>query len=180
MHQACVLAWGSFETFCKEVFIASLNQRPDLFGIISKNQKLRDRFPVAQSSWPSILESARYDLTGKLGTIIASDRDFSSPQLLKDLFPILFADFGAKEELLKEFESQDLWILGNRRHLIVHRCGIVDAEYMRKCNDSSQKLGCVLTLKGSDIEKTFATVARCAVYLYAVARRCWLTSHSET
>ncbi|WP_126227968.1 hypothetical protein [Burkholderia ambifaria] len=93
MHQACLLAWSAYETFCKEVFVASLNKRPDLYGVILKNQGLRERFSIAQGAWPALLERAGYDLVGKLGTIIGADKDFSSPQLLKDIFPILFAEF---------------------------------------------------------------------------------------
>lgn len=174
MHQACLLTWGAFEVYCKDVFIAALNKRPDLYGVIAKNQKLKERFSIAQGAWPNILEKNAYDLTGKLGTIIGADRDFSSPQLLKDLFPVLFAELGAPDEFLRVFESPELWLVGQRRHLIAHRCGIVDAEYVRKCNDSSQEIGRLLFLRGRDLAESLSVVARAASFLYGAARRCWI------
>jgi len=32
MHQAILLIWSAFETYCKEVFILSLNERPQLYS----------------------------------------------------------------------------------------------------------------------------------------------------
>ncbi|MDN7790421.1 hypothetical protein QZM66_22925 [Burkholderia contaminans] len=175
MHQACLLAWSAYENFCKDVFIHSLNKRPDLYGVILKNQNLKERFSISQAAWPNLLERAGYDLVGKLGTIIGSDKDFSSPQLLKDLFPILFSEYSGDEGFFKIIQSHELWVLGNRRHLIAHRCGVVDADYMRKCDDSTQKIGQLLTLRGRDIGQSLGIVAAAAMSLYAVARRCWMT-----
>ena len=143
--------------------------------MILKNQSLKERFSISQTAWPNLLERAGYDLVGKLGTIIGSDKDFSSPQLLKDLFPILFAGFSEDGSFFKVIQSHELWVLGNRRHLIAHRCGVVDSDYMRKCDDSTQKVGQLLTLRGRDIAQSLGVVAAAAMSLYAVARRCWMT-----
>ncbi|MBR8234269.1 MULTISPECIES: hypothetical protein [unclassified Burkholderia] len=175
MHQASLLAWSAYENFCKDVFIYSLNRRPDLYGVILKNQNLKERFSISQAAWPNVLERAGYDLIGKLGTIIGSDKDFSSPQLLKDLFPVLFSEFHGNENFFTIIQSRDLWVLGNRRHLIAHRCGVVDADYMKKCDDSTQKIGQLLTLRGRDIAQSLGAVAAAAMCLYGVARVCWMT-----
>lgn len=76
MHQACLLAWSAFETYCKEVFVAAVNQRPALYSALLKVQPLKERFAVSTSGWPGLLEAHGYDLNGKLGTIIGTDKDF--------------------------------------------------------------------------------------------------------
>jgi len=172
MHQACVLIWAAFETYCKEVFIASLNQKPSLFAVIQGTQVLRERFGIQASSWPALLEKHDYDLQGKLGRIIARDRDFSSGQLIKDLFPVLFEGMGPEfPEWLTQ--SDALWVLAQRRHLVAHRCGIVDKEYLDKTGDKVQVIGQSLKLRGSDMAEAMGKAAAFAIILYAQARCCW-------
>jgi hypothetical protein len=174
LHQACLLSWGAFETYCKTVFIAAVNQKPSLYAVLLKSQNLKERFGLPQSSWPSILESHNYDLNGKLGTIVAADKDFSSPQLLKDLFPTLFAGLpGEHKKFMELFASDQFWNLGQRRHLIAHRCAIVDAEYQKRTGDLSQPVGELLRLRGRDVGEALGTVAKLAIGLYARARYCW-------
>lgn len=179
MHQACLLIWGALEIYCKEVFIYSLNERPELYLNLQKNESLKSRFSISQSSWMTILESHGFNLNGKLGTIVAADKDFSSPQLLQSLFTPLYAGFNASPELLAYFQSKELWKLGQRRHLIAHKCALVDNEYISKTGDSSQEIGNVLHLKGRDVAEGMAIAAQCAIGLYGWARFCW-TDQEET
>jgi hypothetical protein len=173
MHQACLLIWGAFEIYCKEVFILSLNERPQLFQNIQKDPELKDYFSVSQGAWPSLLDSCGYDLNGKLGIIVAGNKEFSSPHLLRNLFVKLYVGLPGHPELLKYFQSNDLWQLGQRRNLIAHRCGVVDAEYIKKANDLHQELGSLLQLKGRDVAAGMAIVAQCAIAIYDWARHCW-------
>jgi len=173
MHQGSLLAWAAFETFCKEVFIAVLNRRPSLYAALLRNQQLKERFGISSSSWPHLLEQHDYDLNGHLGTILGADRDFSSPQLVRDLFPLLLATLPGPDGLEEAINSEHLWLLGNRRHLIAHRCGIVDVDYLRKCNDPKQAAGELLVLRGRDLAQGLGAVARASILLYAKARYCW-------
>jgi hypothetical protein len=173
MHQACLLIWSAVETYSKQVFVDSLNEKPSLLSAIYKSPQLKERFAISNSSWPALLEAHGYNFQGKLGTIIAGDRDFSSPQLLRDLFPVMFAgisNFGFPPEI---FQSDALWILGQRRHLIAHRCGIVDQDYLDKTKDTTQKLGALLQLRGKDVAESMAAAAGYAICLYGNARYCW-------
>ncbi|MBA3772379.1 MAG: hypothetical protein H0X13_07830 [Ramlibacter sp.] len=176
MHQACLLTWAAFETYCKSVFIAAVNQKPSLYTVILKSQVLKERFGLQQGSWPGILEAHSYDLNGKLGTILGADKDFSSPQLLMDLFPCLFEVLpGVHSKFMAPFDSKEFWRLGQRRHLIAHRCGIVDEEYLRRTSDETQSLGAALKLRGRDVGDGLGIAARLAIGLYARARFCWYT-----
>jgi hypothetical protein len=176
MHQGSLLAWAAFETFCKEVFIAVLNRRPSLYGKLLRNQALKERFAISSSGWPHLLEQNGYDLNGKLGTIVGSDRDFSSPQLLKELFPLLLEDLPGPAGFEDAMADERLWVLGNRRHLIAHRCGVVDVDYMRKCHDDRQTAGQLLVLRGRDLAESLVAVARASSFVYGKARHCWDSS----
>lgn len=175
MHQACLLIWSAFEVFCKDIFVSVLNKSPSLYANLVNCQWTKERFGVSQNSWVKLLETHKYDLNGKLGSIVGSDKDFSSPQLLMEIFEVLFKDFDDSQKHLNSFKDSGIWLLGQRRHLIAHRCGIVDQEYLDKTRDASQVLGNVLQLRGKDLSVGMTAVAQCALGLAAIASRCWET-----
>lgn len=171
MYQACILFWSALENLCKDVFILMLNRKPNLYSKILKNNFLKEKLGLAQGTWEKLLEEHDYDLNGKLGFIIASNKDFSMPRLLQELFGVVLDS--EKETIDLFFKSDNLWILGQRRHLIAHRCGIIDQEYMNKTKDVKQEIGQPLTLTGEDIENAGVVVGQCAIVLYAAARKLW-------
>lgn len=173
MFQACILIWSALENYCKDVFILMLNQRPQLYKKLLADSFLKDKFSISQGSWEKLLEEHGYDLNGKLGHIVASNKDFSSPKLLQKVFFFILDDHPEASDALDYFKSESLWLLGQRRHLLVHRCGIVDDEYMDKTNDKLQKIGEQLSLKGQDISVSFGIAAQCAIVLYGTARHLW-------
>jgi len=173
LHQACILIWSALETFSKQIFIASLNQRPALLTAILKSQELKERFSISNNTWANLLQTHDFDLKGKLGTIIAANRDFSSPQLLRDLFPVMFNGMSTIGFPHSDSQQDTLWKLGQRRHLIAHRCGIVDQDYLDKTHDDSQVIGKLLNLRGRDLGEAMRATAGFAILLYGNARYCW-------
>lgn len=176
MHQALLLIWSALELYCKELFILSLNVRPGLFSNVQAVPALKQRFAISQDRWLPLLEQHDYDFNGCLGNIVAGDRDFSSPQLLRDLFGALYRGVSTRNgegaELLDCFQDEAFWRLGQRRHLIAHKCAIVDEEYISKTEDSTQTVGQLLKLRGRDVGEAMSVSARCAVALIFWASRC--------
>lgn len=172
MHQACVLMWSSFEVYSKEILTLVLNKNPSLFGVVQSRPRLKDRFGVGSSSWSSLLEQHNYDLTGKLGTIVVSGKDLSSPELLRELFPAIFESLVKDSTLLGAFNSESFWLLGHRRHLIAHRCGVVDQHYLDRVEDD-QELGSILKVNGRQLVEAMSTLTSCALGMYIGARKCW-------
>lgn len=171
MHQACLLVWSAIEIFSKEIFIYALNDNPSLYNKITKSPYLKDRFAVGNARWAELLEQHDYNLVGKLGTVVAADKDFSSPKLIRELFPIIFDEpnlIGFPEGI---FNSEALMKLGQRRHLIAHKCGIVDDDYLKKSGDTTQKIGQMLNLRGRDIAEALAATASFAILVYGNARK---------
>lgn len=173
MHQACILVWSAVETLCKDIFIASVNKRPALYSVIQGNPKLKERFSISQSALLGHLENHNFDLNGKLGTVIAADKDFSSPTLICELIPALFTLADGPGFPVDVFEKDALWRLGHRRHLIAHRCGIVDRDYLNKTADDAQVSGSLLKLRGRDIAEAMGAVASFAILLYGNSATLW-------
>lgn len=174
MYQACILFWSALENLSKDVFILILNRKPKLYSKIVNNNFLKDKLGLSQGIWEKLLEEHDYDLNGKLGYIIANNKDFSMPKLLQEVFGVILNEYvDAPDAIDSFFKSDDLWLLGQRRHLIAHKCGIVDQEYMNKTNDLKQTIGEPLVLRGDDIENARIIVGRCAIVLYATARHLW-------
>lgn len=89
------------------------------------------------------------------------------------MIPALFSRVGGigfPEDVLNK---RALWLLGQRRHLVAHRCGIVDREYLDKAKDDRQEEGHPLKLRGRDIAESLGAAASYAILLYGNARYCW-------
>ena len=63
-----------------------------------------------------------------------------------------------------EMRSPDLWMLNQRRHLIVHRRGIVDEAYLGKTSDSAP-LGLPLQPTSKELESYITAVERASIEL---------------
>lgn len=168
MYQACILIWSALENYCKDVFIIALNHKPQLYKKLLKDPFLKDRFSLGQMSWEKLLDEHGFNLNGKLGQIIAGNKDFSSPNLIQKVFFCILDEQLKPPHVLDYFKEKDLLILGQRRHLIAHRAGIIDVEYLKKTKEK-QKIGEQLVLRGFDIAKGLAITAQCAMVLYATA-----------
>lgn len=179
LHQACILIWSAVETFSKQTFIEAVNRRPSLYNKVVAVPELKERFALSNSTWTNLLQEHDFNLNGKLGTIIAANRDFSSPQLLKDLFPAMFKGLSSLGFGLDDNQWKAFWELGQRRHLIAHRCGVVDKEYMNKTSDECQQVGKLLQLRGRDLGEALGAAAGFAILLYGNARYCWRETKSS-
>ena len=62
--------------------------------------------------------------------------------------------------------AQSLWLLWQRRHLIVHRRGIVDAQFISNTGATSAQ-GTRLVVESGDIDEALMTVKDVAVALLA-------------
>ncbi len=62
-------------------------------------------------------------------------------------------------------QKWNVWLLFNRRHLVVHRCGIVDAEYLDQTGDAAQRIGSMLHVTPEALEGDMRSVAEFGVAL---------------
>ena len=72
-------------------------------------------------------------------------------------------------ELSIALESQDLWRLGHRRHLVAHRSGVVDENYLNQTGDSGQVVGKPLVVHRWEIDKVISELAKTALLIFLSA-----------
>ena len=68
-------------------------------------------------------------LSKKIGTVLISQLNFGDLTNIKRVFAVLFPN---ALELVTCLNDPNLWLLYQRRHLIVHRRGIVDETYLER------------------------------------------------
>lgn len=132
LRQCSVLLWGSFEVCAKDSVAALLNARPSL-TILLQNDPRTKRVIDAKSIGLQVLEEYGFDLSSRMGEWYTRSAPTWTLQTVRDTFSVLCPDSKALHEALG---SEDLWILGMRRHLIVHSAGTVDEQYKRLTGDA--------------------------------------------
>lgn len=167
-QQALVLLWGAYETYARDIFVLALNETPVLFARLLKTP-LKDRFQSSHVFSSSGLERYDFSLKGRLGEAVADGKDFSSPALLRILFEHLFAGAEHHEWVVKHCQSPVLWMLGHRRHVIAHRAGFVDEEYVNSTGDTTQEVGKLLVVRPGDVERAIHSIAVAAICVAFVA-----------
>jgi hypothetical protein len=140
LRQAVVMIWGAFEVLCRDVFVGLLNNNP------TEVQKLTadsDTKKIFQAKGIGLEELSEYDfdVSKNLGNVFVNAYDFSSLGAIKQTFKVLFF---SNKELQDQLNDHRLWILHQRRHLIVHRRAVVDKQYLNKTGEK-MKIGEQLT-----------------------------------
>ena len=93
-----------------------------------------------------------------LGNLLLSDRHLDSLPVVKDVLGVIFP---SDSELRRVLGSPDLWLLWQRRRLIVHRRGLIDASYLAKTSDAGT-IGSRLSVAPLYVEASFSLVGKTA------------------
>lgn len=156
-RQGVVLTWSAFEVFCRDLFVDLLNDKPELAERLLASPAGRKRFTVEKIDWQT-LTSFGFDLSSSLGTFLSRRTDLDDIQTIRDAFGALFPNANSLNQRLAD---ADLWLLFQKRNLIVHRRGIVDKQYLEKTGDKLA-IGDSMWISPDEIERLLqAVVAAC-------------------
>jgi hypothetical protein len=147
LQQSLVLAWSAFEVLSRDFFVCYVNHVPSAVAILLGDPGCRKRFDVAKLP-VEVLAEHGYDLSSKMGTILAPQNDLADLATIKSAFLALF---GTSPVLRSSLGDRRLWQIAQRRHMIVHRRAIVDVEFVRNTGESLV-VGSKLPLSPMDIE----------------------------
>ena len=151
LFYSCVsLAWGAFESAAKDCWIASVNLYPSILvpGIVGKVQGADSVEGVSSKSISfGILAKHGFDLRGCVGDVLAPKFDFTGVAGIRVAYS---AAFGANSDIASALASPNLVELEATRHLVVHRAGWIDSEYLRRVR-SEAKLGSRLEIAGGSL-----------------------------
>ena len=135
LSQAVVLTWSALEVLAHDLFEEILNQHPKKVLDLVSEPSLKHRFEFKLS----LNELADYDfnISSSVGSLLAAQRDFSDIRIIKAALPPLLT---TQAQVVEALSQRSLWILCQKRYLIVHRRGIVDSRYLEATGEDL-KLG---------------------------------------
>jgi hypothetical protein len=160
LSQGAVLIWSAFEVLARELFVRHLNSRPSEAARLLSLPEGRRLFQLKGLDFETLAEYG-FDLSVKMGTVLASAHDLASLGALKTVFRALLPE---SEELHKALDVKELWMLSQRRHLIVHQRGIVDSKYIASTGDT-QQVGERLSISTDELMRYIVLVQQAAAEL---------------
>ena len=132
LRQGAVLAWGAIEVLARDLFVAHVNDHPEYFGQLAAHPSTKSRFNLKAID-PSDLAAHNFNLSRSMGSFLLQATDFSELAVIKDTYSVLFPSDNSLRAALNE---TTLWMLYQRRHLIVHKRGVVDRQYCEKTGET--------------------------------------------
>ncbi len=131
--QGDVLVWGALEVLASDLFVAVLNGDPQLTTTLLENETAKRLFGL-KTFTVDALAGFRFDLSRHMGDVLVSHHPVDSIPTMKTVFGTLYPQ---DEDLRQALNTRNLFVLNQRRHLIVHRRALIDAEYVRLVGEGS-------------------------------------------
>lgn len=148
-RQGIVLIWSAVEVLARDAFVYLLDTKPSYANLLLADPANRKRFSTERIEWQT-LSSYGYDLSSSLGTYLISRGDLKNMPAIRAIYGALFP---SADILQQRLADRRLWNLSHKRHLIVHKRGIVDQAYLDATGDTLT-LGSQLWVTPSDVEDT--------------------------
>lgn len=149
--QALIGSWSVFEAFSRSMIVTLLNEFPRLVGNVVNSSDLKELLGKQPIDLQMIGEFG-YDLSKSMGTVLFRSRRLDSLGHIRSIFKCIFSEREVQQAL-----GKSVWVLNQRRHLFVHRRGIVDQEYLSNTGDSLP-LGQKLRINALDLEESLRSV----------------------
>jgi len=147
IRQSAVLCWGALEVLARDVFATYMNTNPVAAIKVTDHPSTRGRFDLKAISI-EVLAIHQFDVSNRMGDILLQHQDLTELTAIRDVYQVLFPDAQALRSALCE---KNLWLLNQRRHLIVHKRGIVDQRYLDRTGDNAE-LGSVLKILPGELK----------------------------
>ena len=151
------MVWGAFEAFVSDALIVFLNRNPKRASALLSDDKTKKHFSGRVSI--EAIESYGFDVSGSMGDLLLGERGIDSLAVIKDVFQTLFP---THSDLHATMKKDGLWLLWQRRHLLVHKRGLVDAAYLKQTGDK-QPVGERLRISASYLDEIFGLVSGAGV-----------------
>ena len=132
LHQGVVLLWSAFEVLCRDTFESLLNEDPAKVQALVSHPITKKRFEAEKVSLDTLAQYG-FDISTQLGTILVRQHDFSDLPTIKAVYSVLFPN---NADLNEALTHHHLWMLYQRRHLVVHRRGVIDQNYIKATGES--------------------------------------------
>jgi len=153
LEQGLALLWSALEVLCRDTFETTLNAVPAKAKALVDDPTTRNRFEAGRLPLDTLLEYG-FDLSGKLGTVLVTQQDFSDLRTIKAVYSVLYPRCA---DLRQALSHRELWILFQRRHLVVHRRCVIDRPYLEATGETLD-VGTHLIVTPNDFERALDVV----------------------
>ena len=154
--------WSIIEVLFRDTFELYLNENPAKAILLLKREDFRKRLADVKKLTLEELADYSFDISNRVGTFLIARTDFSN---LKNIMVCIPPLFEPSPDLIEQLGQQDLWLLNQRRHLFVHRAGIVDKDYFDKTSDNVA-IGEPLIITPDMVEEHISTAVELANTLF--------------
>jgi hypothetical protein len=156
LSETLVMIWGAFEVFVSDVVRGKLNLDPSMAMKLVTSDPVRKHFRKDVSI--ETLAGLGFDLNRAMGDVLLSDQQLENLPRMRE---VLSALLPGAERLHEAMAGRSLWLLWQRRHLIVHRRGIVDAQFIANTGETAA-LGSRIAIGSEDVDDAALTVTKAA------------------
>lgn len=149
LRQALVLTWSALEVLANDLAVELLNRDPQTGVRVLQSPDFKRTTGGLKLGIES-LEEYGFNLSTNFGSFIFDRWSITSVEAMRVVFGLIFT---GDEAVLRELSSGDLWHLSQKRHLIVHRRGIIDSRYLRSSKGSDLVVGVPLPIALADVNR---------------------------
>jgi hypothetical protein len=160
LRQVLVMVWGAFEVLVGDVVRAAVNRDPLLAETLLSADKTK-RYFSNRAVTVQALAKHQFNVARTMGDVIFADIHFDGLPMIRDVLGALFDE---SKDLHRQLADNTLWLLWQRRHLIVHKRGVIDAAYLARTSDNPP-IGSKLIVDSSCIEEGMLLVSDIALGL---------------
>ena len=155
IRQCTVQVWSTLEVFASDMFVSLVNAKPSLVIPLMENEKTKRLFQVKGIPF-DLLSEYKFDLTSSMGNLLVGFHPIDTIPSMKAVFEVVLPN---RKAISGALNDRELWLLFQRRHLIVHRRGIVDSSYLSATGDKVS-LGTEIRISPDALEKYMKLVLK--------------------
>ena len=162
LRQCTVQLWTALEIFASDIFVSLLNAKPSLAIRLMEDENTKRLFQLKGIPF-DLLTEFKFDLISSMGTLLVNYHPIDTIPSMKAVFGAILPNRKAIKIVL---DNRKLWLLFQRRHLIVHRRGIVDSSYLSAIGEKLS-LGTEIVISPDDLERYMKLVLDAGVAIAA-------------
>jgi hypothetical protein len=150
-RNAIVNTWTLFETYSKEIWIKSFNEKPNLINSTIINANNNSNSPIFDKNIPlNLLSRYGFDVSKHLGEILSVKYDFTACNGIKKSFKDLLS---LRDNEIGFMDNENLNQMEIIRHILVHNSGIVDNKYLSRSKRQNEQIGLSIELEVEELNK---------------------------
>lgn len=159
--QTLISTWSVFESSVRAFIIAWVNADPARAKPLLVSNDLKTYFGK-QVVDLEVISDFGFNLAGSMGDVLFLNRRLDNLSVTRGIMKAFFND-----DHIRNILGDDMWWLNQRRHLFVHRRGIVDTDYLARTSDNAPT-GERLHLTSHDV-MNYVVAVRDAILAIAMA-----------